>query len=282
VQLYHGDSDKAVTSSPVNAMFDRIFVAGRAGIDRFAANGVRIPAERFRVVGRPQVAALEVVARHIGEVANPVVLYAPTWAGAHADANHCSLPIADTILRGLFDRGATVILRPHPYTGRDPRSLASLRRAERLLAADRDRTGRAHRWGPATTAQASLFDCMNAADAMICDISSVASDFLYTGKPFALTDMTGSGPAVTGRYPIARAAYLVRPDAGNIAELLDDLLRLDPLADTRRDLRTYYLGDAPPDRYVETFLAEARRVLAEAPVDPAADATSGVGRPSRG
>ena len=261
VQLYHGDSDKAVTSSPVTAMFDRIFVAGQAGIDRFAANGVHIPPEKFRIVGRPQVADLEVAAGHIGDVTDQVVLYAPTWASAYADANHCSLPIAETIVRGLLDHGVTVILRPHPYTSRDPRSRSRLRRVEQLLAADRERSGRAHRWGAAAATRSTLYDCMNAAHAMVCDISSVASDFLYTGKPLALTDMTGAGAAVTGSFPIARGTYLLRPDAGNLAEVVDDLLRSDPLAGTRREVRVHYLGDAPPDRYVETFLAEARTVV---------------------
>jgi hypothetical protein len=43
--------------------------------------------------------------------------------------------------------------------------------------------------------------------------------------------------------------------------VLADLLVRDPRAAARRELRTYYLGDFPPDRYVEGFLAEARRCL---------------------
>ncbi len=31
----------------------------------------------------------------------------------------------------------------------------------------------------------SLMDCINAADALITDISAVASDWLYSEKPFA-------------------------------------------------------------------------------------------------
>lgn len=261
VQLYHGDSDKAVTASPLNAMFDRVFVAGRAAVDRFAAHGVDIPATKIRIVGRPQVSDLEVTGGHIREVADPVVLYAPTWPGAHADSGHCSLPIADAIIDGLLERGVTVILRAHPYAARDRRCAEYLRRAGQRLAEDRARTGRRHLWGRAAGTDLTLFDCMNRSAAMVCDVSSVASDYLYTGKPMAITDMTGAGDHATAAFPVARAGYVLDRAATNLKSVLDDLLERDPLAAARRDLRAYYLGDAPPDRYAETFLTEARRCL---------------------
>jgi hypothetical protein len=261
VQLYHGDSDKAVTASPLHALYDRLFVAGQAAVDRFATYGVDIPAARFRIVGRPQVEQLRVAAGPVGDVTAPVVLYAPTWVGAHADSNYCSLPIAPAIVEALLARGVTVVLRPHPYSRRHRESAATVRTLERMLVADTERTGRPHRCGPAATAELSLFDCMNLAHAMICDVSSVASDFLYTGKPFAITDMTGAADRFTDEFPVARAAYVLRRDAGNLPELLDDLLGVDPQAPARRKLRGYYLGDAPPQRYAEPFLAAARDVL---------------------
>jgi CDP-glycerol glycerophosphotransferase (TagB/SpsB family) len=250
VQLYHGDSDKAVTASPLNAMFDRIFVAGQAAIDRFAAHGVAIPPEKFRVVGRPQVEGLTVTEPPEPQPVITTVLYAPTWVGAHADSNYCSLSIAETIIGQLRARGLTVIFRPHPYSRRDPTSAATLHRlATRGLAVATD---------------ASLYDCMNHAHAMICDVSSVASDFLYTGKPFAITDMRGEGDRFTESFPVARAGYVIRHDAGNLGPVLDDLLdpRRDPLAATRQQVRSHYLGDFPPDRYAEAFLTAARDCLA--------------------
>lgn len=284
VQLYHGDSDKAVTASPLNQHFDRIFVAGQAAIDRFAAYGVDIPADRFRIVGRPQVARLAFSEQPIDEVGEQVVLYAPTWVGAHADGNYCSLSIAEPIVEELLARGVTVILRPHPYTARNQESAAQLQRAEQLLARDRARTGRPHRWGAAATRELSLFDCMDRSHAMICDVSSVASDYLYTGKPFAITDMTGEGDRFPRAFPVARAAYVLWRDAGNVAAVLADLLAHDRLRATRRELRTYYLGDIPTQRYPEAFLTEARRCLAEARRGPGGSSGTtpgGAGRTAR-
>jgi hypothetical protein len=48
----------------------------------------------------------------------------------------------------------------------------------------------------------------------------------------------------------------------NIADVLDEMLGTDPLSSVRREMRTYYLGDFPSDRYVEAFLEEARRCIA--------------------
>ncbi|HEY8473029.1 MAG TPA: CDP-glycerol glycerophosphotransferase family protein [Natronosporangium sp.] len=260
VQLYHGYSDKPVSVNPIATIFDRIFVPGQAIIDQFAASGVEIPKERFRIVGRPQAASLAVASRPIGEITEPVVLYAPTWAGEYADSNYCSLPIAERIISALLARGVTVMVRPHPYTRRDPRSMAQLARVEQLLARDRAATGRRHRWGPEVT-RLSLTDCMNQADALICDVSSVGTQFVYTEKPLAVTDMVTDDTSFAGSLPLGRAAYLIRRDTANLAEVLEDLLVRDPAAARRRELRGYLLGDFPPDRYVDGFLTEARSVV---------------------
>lgn len=267
VQLYHGDSDKAVTASPLNQLFDQIFVAGQAAIDRFAAYGVEIPPHRFRIVGRPQVAGLALADRPIREVTAPVVLYAPTWVGAHTDSNYCSLPIAERIVAALLARGATVIMRPHPYSERDRASAAALRRVETMLATDQAATGRDHLWGPAACERLSLFACMDRSDAMVCDVSSVASEYLYTGKPFAITDMTGAGERFVETFPVARAAYVLPGDSGaaQLNDLLTELLERDRLAARRAELRTYYLGEIPSERYAERFLTAARQCLDTAP-----------------
>jgi hypothetical protein len=264
VQLYHGYSDKPVSVNPIATIFDRMFVPGKAVTDQFLASGAGIPPDRFRIVGRPQAADLTIATGRIGEVGAPVVLYAPTWAGEYADSNHCSLPIAQRIIQSLLDRGATVILRPHPYTRRDPRSLRQLRRAERLLARDRRRTGRRHLWGRATAARMTVSDCMNRSDAMICDVSSVASQYLYTHKPLAITDMVSEDADFARTLPLARGAYLIGRTAAGLPAVLDDLLVRDPRAGARRELRDYYLGDFPPEEYLDGFLTAARECLSGA------------------
>ncbi|WP_229397897.1 CDP-glycerol glycerophosphotransferase family protein [Micromonospora okii] len=269
IQIHHGDSDKAPSANPVTAIFDRNFVAGQAAIDRYARAGVDIPAEKFVVVGRPQVESIEVRRAQVTGLTNPTVLYTPTWTGHHADANYCSLPVGETIVRGLLARGATVILRAHPYTSQNPASARQLARLVELLAADRTRTGRQHVWGAAASRELSLVDCVNRSDALISDVSGVISDYLYSGKPYAVTDMGGDGDRFVERFPLAGSGYVLRRDAGNLDAVLDDLLDTDPRAAARWSTRTRYLGDFPVESYAEAFLAAARRELDPAWAPPA-------------
>lgn len=268
VFLNHGDSDKVSSFNPITAMYDRVFVAGQAGIDRYRNNGVDIPLHRFRIVGRPQVASVVPAARSIAEVAAPTVLYAPTWTGHYADANYSSLPIAVELVQALLDRGATVILRHHPYSTGNRRAIGQLAAAHRLLAADADRTGREHVYGEAATSGLSLIECFNRSDALVSDVSSVASEYLYSEKPFAITDMTGLGDGFQDVFSLARVSYVIERDAGNIAGVLANLLQTDPLCEQRRAAKAHYLGDLPTESYGEAFTAEARRCVAGDPVSP--------------
>ncbi|TDB77821.1 CDP-glycerol glycerophosphotransferase family protein [Micromonospora sp. KC723] len=261
VQLHHGDSDKAPSANPVSAIFDRIFVAGPAAIERYARAGVEIPAEKFVVVGRPQVESIEVRPEPALGLPNPTVLYTPTWTGHHADANYCSLPVAETLLRRLLDRGATVILRAHPYTTQNPASARHLARLTELLAADRARTARGHLWGAAASRELTLTDCVNRADALVSDVSGVISDFLYSGKPYAVTDMGVDGDDFVARFPLAASGYVLRRDMSNVDDVLTRLLDTDPLAPARWETRRRYLGDFPAASYADGFLDAARREL---------------------
>ncbi|SCG42786.1 CDP-glycerol glycerophosphotransferase family protein [Micromonospora zamorensis] len=260
VQLHHGDSDKAPSANPVSGIFDRIFVAGPAAIDRYARAGVQIPAEKFVVVGRPQVESINVRPEPLAAEAPRTVLYTPTWTGHHADADYCSLPVAEPMLRKLLDRGVTVILRAHPYTTQNPASARQLGRLTELLAADRARTGRPHVWGAAAR-DLSLVDCVNRSDALISDISGVISDYLYSGKPFAVTDMGDQGHRFTERFPLAGAGYVLHRDMTNLDDVLGRLLGADPMAPERWATRRRYLGDFPAESYADAFLDAARREL---------------------
>jgi len=259
IQLLHGDSDKASSYNPVTVIFDRIFVAGQAGIDRYADNGVHIPRAQFDIVGRPQVESIDVADGPIREVTDKVVLYASTWIGAFNDTNYCSLPVGDIILTGLLARGVTVILRPHPYAERHLSTARRLRLLEGILAADRARTGRRHIFGAGATTDRSFVDCINAADALISDVSGVLSDALYSNKPLAVTNMT---PTPAGdfeeAFPLAKTAYVINGDASNIDAVLDELLGDDPHRQDRRQARIHFLGDFDADNYADAFVSTAR------------------------
>ena len=260
VFLGHGDSEKPTSYNPTHAMFDVIFAAGPAATRRYAAHGVRIPAEKFKIVGRPQVEDIAPAERSISEVHQPVVLYAPTWRGHVQETLLHSLPVGDRIVTALLERGATVIFRPHAFSRQFPEDVAAIERIHRLLAADAKVSGRAHLWGAAAETDRTILECMNSSDAMICDVSSVVSDFLFSGKPFAMVAVPSEPARFVEDYPVAKAAYVIRGDLGNLSRALDDMLGDDPLAAQRAATRVDYLGDFPAESYASAFVEAVRSV----------------------
>ena len=261
VWLNHGDSEKPACYNPVHAIYDLIFAAGQAGIDRYARHGVHIPREKFRVVGRPQVEVIQVAQGERSPDVAPTVLYAPTWQGPYADTRLYSLPLAVPIVQRLLERGVRVICRVHPLNYEFPHSAAMVKQVNRLLARHRRETGTEHVFGRAAESAMTVEDCFNASDAMIADVSAVVSDYLYSDKPFAIVAVGRTNAQLLAEAPAARAAYVVAEDLSNLDPVLDALLESDPLASTRQATREYYLGDFPREHYAEGFLDAARTVI---------------------
>jgi hypothetical protein len=258
VWLGHGDSDKPASVSRHHNGYDRLLVSGQAAIDRYADSGVHIDPEKFVVVGRPQVSAVHPATGPIAELDHPVVLYAPTWQGKTTRVNFSSLPIATGIVDALIARGATVIFRPHPLSAswREPRE--AIRAVQALLRADRDRTGRPHRFGDAAEKDWTLVDCANHADALISDVSSVVSEFLQSTKPYAMVSMHADAEAFRAQFPIARTGYVLTRDLADLEKVLDDLLRNDPLSAAREETKRYVLGDFTGEESAAAFTTFVR------------------------
>ncbi|KUM80386.1 hypothetical protein [Streptomyces curacoi] len=100
-----------------------------------------------------------------------------------------------------------------------------------------------------TGAEPRLYDCFNVSDAMVSDISSVVSDFIASGKPYAVTDSAELGVEEFKRQNTAvRAATILSNSAAELGELLDAVRdpSADPLAEDRKDLKRYLLGPDEP------------------------------------
>ncbi|WP_460447781.1 CDP-glycerol glycerophosphotransferase family protein, partial [Angustibacter aerolatus] len=261
VHVGHGDSDKATSSNPTHAMYDRVFLAGQAAVERYAAQGVRLDLRRLQVVGRPQVELVEPARRAVADVAEPTVLYAPTWRGDAEATELYSLPHAAAIVQALLDRGVRVVFRPHPYSKDHPDDALRIAEVAGLLARDAERTGRDHLWGDRAE-QPSVFECFNASDAMVCDVSSVAVDYLHSHKPMAMYVPTPAADRFVEDYPVARGAYLLAHDLSGLDGLLDQLLGDDALREQRERVRVRYLGDFSDEGYSDVFVRAVDDVVA--------------------
>lgn len=117
-----------------------------------------------------------------------------------------------------------------------------------------------------TGAQPRLYDCFNVSDAMVSDISSVVSDFIASGKPYAVTDSAELGAEEFKRQNTAvRAAVILSNDAAELAELLEAVRdpQADPLAGERGELKRYLLGPDEPTS-IEQFNAAVAQLAQKA------------------
>jgi hypothetical protein len=272
VWLHHGDSDKEACFRRKYRAYDVLGVAGQAAIDRYAAHGVRIPSKKFKILGRPQTENIETATAAISTVANPVVLYAPTWYAADRKTNHSSMPIGTAIVSALLARNATVIFRPHPARRRLPQAAAAIAAIEELLQADAHATSRPHRWGAAAS-DPTFAELANAADAMVADVSGVVTDFMQSLKPYAMVATGEKTDSFRARFPSSCAAYVIEWDLSTLDDALDAMLGDDPLAASRVERREYYLGGYENGESARAFVEYLRSLTA--------DPTSAKARPAK-
>jgi len=259
VFLHHGDGDKPASSNPVSNRYDALVVAGQAAIDRYARRGVKVPLEKFHILGRPQTEAIRTVHHPISAVSDPVILYAPTWCGSDESANFSSLHLGVPIVQALLDRGGTVIFRPHPAGRNHEGHARAIREIKALLAADHKQTGRSHVWGKQAESTWSVADVSNQADAMIADVSGIVTDFMQTLKPFAMVATKSDTHGFREEYPSSQSAYVI--EGGDLSTLdgaLDQMLGEDPLAEVRTERRRYYLGGFDADESARAFVDYVR------------------------
>ncbi|MGW7674204.1 hypothetical protein ACWGJX_45275, partial [Streptomyces sp. NPDC054775] len=108
-----------------------------------------------------------------------------------------------------------------------------------------------------TGSEPRLYECFNVSDAMVSDISSVVSDFIASGKPYAVTDSAELGVEEFKRQNTAvRAAVILSNSARELDELLTAVRdpAADPLTAERGELRRYLLGPDEPTS-IEQFNA---------------------------
>ncbi|MEU1267248.1 hypothetical protein [Streptomyces sp. NPDC005799] len=115
-------------------------------------------------------------------------------------------------------------------------------------------------------AEPRLFDCFNVSDAMVSDISSVVSDFIASGKPYAVTDSAELGVEEFKRQNTAvRAAVILNNKAARMGELLAAVRdpKADPLAEDRKELKQYLLGPDVPTS-IEQFNTAVKELALKA------------------
>jgi len=114
-------------------------------------------------------------------------------------------------------------------------------------------------------ARPTLYACFNVADLLISDVSSVVSDFLASGKPYAVANTSGLAEDVFRKaFPTVRAATVLAPDAAGVPDLLETVRHpeKDELVEARAELKRHLLG--PDEPTSQERFNEAVRALGSA------------------
>lgn len=264
----------------------RIVEIGRPQLDELAAMPVR-PAEYPTLIlyaptvpdpdgGLPQCSLVTFgvdLVRWLLDEPDVCVLYRP-----HPEIELAAAPVRGAHRRivGLLGREARVPAPAAPGpTSRDELSIAGamtsrMSRTERDAALEvwsrkqleRVRHDQRHLYAPGP--HFSLRTCFAAADGMICDISAVVSDFVVTGKPYAVTNPDDYA-TYAERHFTTRGGYIVAPDGRGLDELLTAARGDgDALRSTRIALREQVVGPAKPPA-LERMRMQVRRLVPDRP-----------------
>ena len=151
VFIGHGDSDKVASFNPFTKVYDEVWVAGRAGRERYLRAMVGVNDAAIHEVGRPQLAELRTAGPRDPSAVR-TVLYAPTWEGWTDDPFTSSLmSIGPTLVSAILAGGPEVrlIYKPHPFTGtRNPRALQAHRAVVELIEQANGKQADAQQAGP--------------------------------------------------------------------------------------------------------------------------------------
>jgi hypothetical protein len=244
----------------MSRIYDEVWVAGPAGRQRYRTADVGVRDEQVREVGRPQLAHIAKRPRErppAGE--RPfTVLYAPTWEGFYSSWSYSSLrSMGERIVSGLLELdGVRVLVKPHPASGSTDKSYG--RAARRVVAAVRA-AGDPHRVVDGLT---GLYEAFNDADLLVTDVSSVVTDFLWSGKPYVMTNPSGMAESdYRTEFPSSAGAAIWHPDLATLRADVEDARTTDLRRADRAAVARYLLGDEQDDA-MAGFADAVRQVLA--------------------
>ncbi len=180
--LGHGDSDKAASAHKFFRVYDEIWVAGQAHIDRFKKANLEIRHLQFIKVGRPNLKKIIKDAMRgfscKNESKNNTIVYLPTWEGVYEENNYSSARLSPVFLSKISQKtNSKIVTKFHPLTGTRDRSMSQLYTALNDAFVD------CPYMLTVTDSSYSIPKLVMEGDFFICDISAVVSECISSLRP---------------------------------------------------------------------------------------------------
>lgn len=178
--LGHGDSDKSASAHKYFRVYDQIWVAGQAHIDRFKNAEFGTKHLKFVIIGRPQLNEIIKISKIPWEKRFKPnrILYLPTWEGVYEESNYSSVRFSPIMLHKINEEFKLPIsAKFHPVTGSRDKLLENISSDIKTLFKEKG--------GKITIASKStpVSKLLPKYNILICDISAVVSECIATDSP---------------------------------------------------------------------------------------------------
>lgn len=235
----HGDSDKTASAHKFFRVYDKIWVAGQAHIDRFANAPFESKHISFLKVGRPNLKAILKNNTRTGISNSPSVLYLPTWEGVYEEQNYSSINFAGKLLSELHTIfGATINAKLHPQTGIRDKTLANAREHLKQALTQQGILSTIHE------KSTGIEELVPLGNIFICDISAVVTECLSANKPiFVYKPKDREIKMSQCAMPYEYYAYTFNSFDELIQKLTSVLDGEDPLAENRKKAIDYFVSE---------------------------------------
>ncbi|RIY32867.1 hypothetical protein CKF54_04015 [Psittacicella hinzii] len=236
--LGHGDSDKTSSAQKFFRVYDQIWTAGQAHIDRFENAGFNISNVEFVKVGRPQLFNVIKQTEAPWTERPNKILYLPTWEGVFEETNYSSINFSKDIIASITKEfNVPVVTKFHPSSGiRNPllKNISSDVRAVLLdegvdtLIVDKD---------------LPVEDITINSNIFICDISGVVSECIAANGPiFVFVPQDRDIRIAPSKMSYDYYAYTFSNLEELLAQLREVLNGNDYKAERREEARNYLIG----------------------------------------
>lgn len=215
VAAHHGDSDKHASFNRLFGAFDYLLVADKNSMNRYLSANIQLTSDHFLTIGNSIIEGVEF--QSSSKIKN--ILFAPTFEGHGENVNYSSLMRTQKCFDDLNEH--KLMLRPHPGTGLRNKSYKEILEVFKSKSVDSLNKNKKLQF--------------NWSDILICDISGILSEYIFTGKPIIVPVSESDGwlYKYINNLDISDYVYLWDYNSVSLKDILQKIEENDVLKEKR-------------------------------------------------